>query len=214
MAARAARGVAFATGRTDRRGPLHVVEKELYAHCAGMEGGEASHTCWMAYEELERRKKGAEARQVGPARQRNTEDIDHLEQLAREFRGMPSRMVRTLQALASSRDGRSVDVTEAEWDLLEKRLKAEQVFRRLDRDGNGVLDPAEFREGMHLLDEDLDGRQVQLVFRALETNGFLQLEEFLMIAEATDDMSHESRHAHALRHMHLHPSWWTDSFVP
>mmetsp|Transcript_4473 Transcript_4473/g.15945 ORF Transcript_4473/g.15945 Transcript_4473/m.15945 type:complete len:249 (-) Transcript_4473:192-938(-) len=213
MAARVNVRVACPTNRTVRDGSLRSMERELYAHCAKLEGGEGSQTCWVAYEELERRKKSAETVQERSDARENAEELDHLEQLARECLGMPSKMMRTLHALANCRRGKSVDVTEANWDLLERRMKAERVFHRLDRDGNGVLDPAEFRHGMHLLDEDLDGGQVEMVFRALETNGFVTLDEFRMIAETTDDLSHESRHTHALRHLHLRPGWWTDPTV-
>lgn len=213
MAARVGVRVACATSRTDRNGSLRSMERELYAHCAKLEGGEGSQTCWVAYEELERRKKRAETMQERSDARDNADEWDHLEQLARECLGMPSKMMRTLHVLAKCREGTSVDVTEANWDLVERQMKVERVFHLLDRDGNGVLDPAEFRQGMHLLDEDLDGRQVELVFRALETNGFVTLDEFRMIAETTDDLSHESRHTHALRHLHLRPRWWTDPTV-
>lgn len=180
-------------------------------HCVGLEGGEDAQACWLAYDELSERKRRANACLESRGTQGFVEEMDHLEQMARELMGMPSRLVRTLHALASSRRTMYEEsTTEADWDLIETRSRAERVFRELDRNGDGVIDPAEFREGMHLLGEDLDGEQVQMVFRALETDGFLRLEEFVLIAETASDMSHESRHTHALRSFHLKPSWWSE----
>ena len=58
------------------------------------------------------------------------------------------------------------------------------MFRRMDLDYNGALDPGEFTNGMRSTGVDLDDKEIMSLFAAYDENGSgrINMEEFLSSA--------------------------------
>ena len=58
------------------------------------------------------------------------------------------------------------------------------ILQAMDRDGNGKLDAAEFRDAMKQLGmQNLTGTTVSTIFEAMDIHGFITMDDFLQIVE-------------------------------
>ena len=58
------------------------------------------------------------------------------------------------------------------------------ILQAMDRDGNGKLDAAEFRDAMKQLGmQNLTGTTVSTIFEAMDIHGAITMEDFLQIVE-------------------------------
>lgn len=65
--------------------------------------------------------------------------------------------------------------------LARTKSKVVDVFKKIDKDGNGELDAGEFRRAMHMLGLDIPMSQAKLVLEKFDSdgNGTIDIEEFI-----------------------------------
>jgi Ca2+-binding EF-hand superfamily protein len=77
-----------------------------------------------------------------------------------------------------------------------------EVFQKMDRNQDGVLNIAEFREAMDALGEHLSGAMVAEVCGALDIHGRVDFEQFrdIVEVECMRSRTHEAQELRALLH--------------
>jgi Ca2+-binding EF-hand superfamily protein len=182
---------------------LSKAEAELAEYCSALPGeGEESEKCWAAYDYFEQRKDEAESgcevdwtsgKRDGP----DCGKLDSFESLVRQLLGQApmksfAHMLYTLRKAdqhAQQPSGKLAGQSAAEQgnasDNGRRRLVA--LFHAMDKDGNGKLDVAEFRDALAKLGmQHLTGSTVSTIFSAMDIHGPITLEDFLHIVEAEE----------------------------
>lgn len=91
-----------------------------------------------------------------------------------------------------------------------------EVFNKMDRNHDGVLNIAEFREAMDALDEHLNGAMVAEVCGALDIHGRVDFDQFrdIVEVECMRSRTQETEELRTLLHDHSadHFKDWLDSW--
>ncbi|KAL4853728.1 hypothetical protein ACK3TF_005330 [Chlorella vulgaris] len=162
---------------------LNMAENELLAYCSQLGPDEEPEKCWQAYSFLERHRDQAQAA-CETSEARDCAQIERLNDMARQLlsTGSVQDLAATFASLARLEELRSARSAQQEVAAATAAEVAEaaglpvpdpvkELFARLDSDRDGKITVVEFRQGMDLLGDRLDGATVALISQAMEYNG-------------------------------------------
>lgn len=216
---------------------IDQAETEIAGYCLTLPGSEESERCWIAHQHYGDTKRSAEEGceiefKDGSVTGEDCAKLERLEQFARTMMssGKIGNFVRTLYSLrsyakkhaeeraeAEGRDapeeGPLMTKTEAQ-DFESRKDELHQLFKEIDRDGNGRLDVGEFRDAMKGLGDELSGQDCSHLLEAMDIHGSITEEDFLAIVEAKGMWEKDTPITKILRRMSLRPSWFQDVNIP
>ncbi|PSC74012.1 Calcium-dependent kinase 7 [Micractinium conductrix] len=169
---------------------LDLAENELGTYCSNLTPDEQPEKCWQAYSFLERKREEASG-SCDADRPETCEELEQLNEMTHQLlaTGSMDDLVATFSTLARVEELRSAKsaagaAAAAEPSPGEQADPVRALFARLDADGDGRLSIAEFRQGMALLGDELDGSAVALAMDAMDVHGRIGEQQFRDIVEA------------------------------
>lgn len=200
---------------------LDNASKEIGDYCASLPGSEEAEQCWLAYkffnEETHSAVEECDLELAAETRGKGCNSVEHWEDFVRQaesFQGTKDTVhaLYTLYRATENLKNRKTNETVHDIDERgseDKKMHA-ALFRQMDRDQDGLIDTAEFRELMKKLGDELNGDTVSTIFNALEISCYLNLDQFLTIIEAEKVRAHTAT-AECLRRLGRHDvhRWWS-----
>lgn len=210
--------------------PLGQAEAELRMYCSNIKDKKKAERCWSVHAYYKNRweeyRKGCEREQEGGEKAGSScASLERWAQLARElaFSGKPSDLYVTLSALERAEkkkreeEGKPLtpEQVQSTSGMTERELLKQQytaLFHKVDKDGNGVMDVAEFCDAMKMMGDFISDKHMESIGSALDIRGVLTLEQFLDILEVEHDF-HTSQHGAYLHTLSIKPSWYKHSGI-
>ncbi|KAI7836354.1 hypothetical protein COHA_009776 [Chlorella ohadii] len=205
-------------GEMHKYSDLDQVENELGVYCSALSPDDSPEKCWQAYSFLERRREAVTA-SCDWDHPESCADLEKLNDMAHELlaTGSMDDVVATFSTLSrveemrAARDAKKAQQqaqSEEEGDVMERVFNTEEeeylhsLFCEIDTNGDGRLSMAEFRQGMAMLGDELDGGTVALIGDAMDIHGFVTEQQFRDIVEA-EQINSKSEVANLWRHHHI-----------
>lgn len=203
---------------------MNQAELHLRQYCENMKDPEKQKRCWTVHDFYVDRwtefQKGCKLEQDEGQAGRKCEQLDRWIQLSRELQAAGGRvqdLYITLSALQRAETKKleqtglplTTEQVEKTTGLSERELQRQKytaLFHKVDRDGNGVMDVAEFFDAMRLMGQFINDRHMEQIGQALDLQGVLTLEQFLDILEIEHSAGKDSALLGALK---MKPKWWT-----
>eukprot|EP00892_Ulva_mutabilis_P012194 jgi/Ulvmu1/9347/UM050_0099.1 len=203
---------------------LNRAEQDIKDFCLTVEGDEKAR-CLTTLSRLERQHKRAlDKVQDESTRSQAEQELDRLDSMARELSAIGSvqLMVDAIHHLQGKQEADRLRGARQEHPpaktpeerAAQERLRA--VFDRMDSDGDGSLNIAEFRAAMDSLDDHLDGAMVAEICDVLGLHGRVCFDQFedIVAAEAIRARTRQAAQLRRLLHDDSddHFREWLDSW--
>lgn len=203
---------------------LDLAESELSNYCSTLAPDAETEKCWQAYSFLEQKREQAKAG-CDLENAKDCEELERLNDMTHQLlaTGSMDDLVATFSTLARVEEHRAARAAQQAQQAQQAPPPEEAqpgeparpdpicaLFSKMDADGDGRLSIEEFRQGMLLFGDRLDGGTVALVMDAMDVHdGFLSEQQFRDIVEAEAIVSH-SQVVEIYRHRrHDRPAWWS-----
>ncbi|KAL4452649.1 hypothetical protein ABPG75_008311 [Micractinium tetrahymenae] len=200
---------------------LDLAESELNSYCSSLAPDAETEKCWQAYSFLEQKREKAKAG-CDLDNPKDCEDLERLNDMTHQLlaTGSMDDLVATFSTLARVEEHRAARAAEqAEVAAPPAHTTSAEeahadpiraLFAKMDTNGDGRLSIAEFRQGMLMFGDRLDGATVALVMDAMDVHdGFLSEQQFRDIVDAEAIVSHSQVVEIYRHHRHDRPSWWS-----
>ncbi|KAL4439019.1 hypothetical protein ABPG77_006956 [Micractinium sp. CCAP 211/92] len=202
---------------------LDLAESELSSYCSSLPPDVETEKCWQAYSFLEQKREQAKAG-CDLDNEKGCEELERLNDMTHQLlaTGSMDDLVATFSTLArveehrAARAARQAEAAaphpeatpgeQAQPDIIRA------LFGRIDSNGDGRLSIEEFRQGMSMLGDRLDGSTVALVMDAMDVHdGFLTEQQFRDIVDAEAIVSRSQVMNLYRHHRHEGPAWWSSA---
>jgi len=194
---------------------IRDAERDLSDYCAALAGGEEADDCWRAYQFLDEELKSAE--QQCELDSRDCSKLDKLEDTVREmvFSGEGSEgLAVALATLSRIRDKAKANTTNSTntaaaagagksntddpnnpenqlSPFLQWRRELSNLFQQVDSNHDGKIDVEQLSQALKMLGEELDDAELRAALVAVDSHGWVDETDFITIAEAEKERSHD-----------------------
>jgi hypothetical protein len=195
--------------------PHHIIrdaERDLSDYCAALPGGEEADDCWRAYRFLDEELKSAEHQCELDSQ--DCRKLDKLEDTIREmvYSGEGSEgLAVALATLSRIRDKAKANIISStnaaaagktntddpnnpEKQLspfLQWRGELSNLFQQIDSNQDGKIDVEQLSQALKMLGEELDDEELRAALMAVDSHGWVDETDFITIAEAEKERSHD-----------------------